>query len=276
MCSTIRATAVTELNTNSDDNTGEGLEEITVEFDVKNATLANIKLMLGSSAALDYGPLYVITPPAQIFIGEEYTLKFTWPRPPETDSSILADEKLPHLGGPLWLSATTDYDPDRAELKSVRGWLGREVILSGLICVERPSFNPLSTGNASASTEETSETYLVLWGLSQKSPPSAHQNRINHGELHSESVWCHVLAWNDLLDPSLAPLAHDILQLDLGSILVRIQNALLLTGNDLKEKCTVTQSSQEPASEITAQVWCLDFFGQETLRLRVGSSHTEP
>lgn len=263
------------MNADPDENIEEGLQTITVEFDVKSAALANIKLMLGGSVALDYGPLYVITPPAQILIGEEYTLKFSWPRPAETDSSILADENLPPRGGPLWLSATTDYDPDRAELKTVRGSLGREVHLSGLICIEQLPFDSGPTRNDSASTEETPETYLVLWGLTQKGPSSAHQNRISHGDLNSESVWCYVVAWNDLLDPSLAPLAHHILELQLERVLTRIQDALLLTGNDLKEKCTVTRSPQAPTSGITAQVWCLDFFGQETLRLRVGSSRAE-
>lgn len=275
MCTALHPTAILYLDVDSEDNIGEGEEESIVEFDVKKAPLINIKLMVGSSIALDYGPLYVITPPTQILFGAAYYLRFTWPRPPDTDSlSSTDDEDLPRVGGPLWLSATSDYDPDRGELKAVRGLLGRDVLLSGLICIERLALDPEFTGQDAANTEEISETYLVLWGLGRKAPMSAHQDRVRHGELYSESVWCYIVTWDDVLDPSLAPLAHDILQLDLASTLTRIQGALLLSGNDLKENCTVARSRRGPASGIKAQILCLDFFGQETLQLRVENSYT--
>lgn len=229
--------------------------------------------MIGSSFTLDYGQLYVITPPTQIVLGPEYTLLFAWPRPPETSSLIqTTDEKSPDVSGPLWLGATSDYDPDRVELKFVRDSLGADALLNGFICIERPA--PKLESNIQDDTElgEISELYLVLWGLRKQTVPSAHHSEVSHGEAYPESAWCYVVAWEDVLDASLAPLAYDILQLDLAGILTRMKASLRLTRNDLKERWTVIQSLPESAAEVTAQISCLDFFGQETLQVSVESS----
>jgi hypothetical protein len=273
LCIAFSPTNSQDLDANQNAKTGEGSDERYVEFDVNKASLINIKLMLESSIALDYGPLYVITAPTQMVIGEEYAVRFTWPRPPGTaPSSRSSDEKHPPASAPLWLGATSDYDPDGAELKSVRDCFGRTLLLNGLICIDRLPMGPGFSSHVAADTEERHETYLVLWGLRRRPPPSTHQDRVSHGELYSESVWCYVVAWDDILDPSLAPLANDLLQLDLGSILTMIQGTLLPWRNDLKETCSVTWSRGGSPSGITAKVWCFDFFGQETLRLNVGSS----
>lgn len=221
---------------------------------------------------MDYGQLYVITPPTQIVLGPEYTLLFAWPRPPETSPSVQnADEKFPDVNGPLWLGATSDYDPDRVELKFVRDSLGANALLNGFMCIERPAPNLGSNNGDDTEPEEFSELYLVLWGLRKQTVPSAHHSEVSHGEAYPESAWCYVVAWEDVLDASLAPLAYDILQLDLAGILTRMKAALPLTRNDLKESWTVIRSRSGPTAEVTAQISCVDFFGQETLQVRVES-----
>lgn len=229
--------------------------------------------MIGSSFTLDYGQLCVITPPTHITLSPEYTLRFAWPRPPETGSLIqTADEKFPDDDGPLWVGATSDYDPDRVELKLYRDSLGADALLSGLICIERtpPDLDPDSQDDADA--EGLPDTYLVLWGLRKQSVPSAHHVEVSHGGVHPESAWCYVVAWEDILDPSLASLADEILQLELASILATIRANIQLTRNDFKEKWTVIQSRPGSAAEVKAQITCLDFFGQETLQLSVEGS----
>lgn len=225
---------------------------------------------------MDYGQLCVITPPTHITLSPEYTLRFAWPRPPETGSLIqTADEKFPDDDGPLWLGATSDYDPDRVELKLYRDSLGADALLSGLICIERtpPDLDPDSQDDADA--EGLPDTYLVLWGLRKQNGPSTHHVDVSHGETYPDSAWCCVVAWEDVLDPSLAPLANEILQLDLASILTSIQETLQLTRNDFKERWRVIRSSPGSAAEVTARIECLDFFGQETLQIVIGSSHAD-
>lgn len=232
--------------------------------------------MIGSSFTLDYGQLYVITPPTQIILGPEYTLRFAWPRPPEADSSTqTADEKFPHVGASLWLGATSDYDPDRVELKSVRDSLGTNALLSGFICIERPSPDLDSNSQYESGTEQWPETYLVLWGLMKQNLSAAHHSEVSHGEVYPESSWCYVVAWEDVLDLSLAALADEILQLDLSGILTRIRAILPSTRNDFNEMWTAIRSRPGRAAEVTAQISCLDFFGQETLQVRVESSPTD-
>lgn len=234
--------------------------------------------MIGSSFTLDYGHLYAITPPTQISLDPEYALRFAWPRPPEVDpSSQSFDEKRLHVGGSFWLGATSDYDPDRVELKSIRDGLGASALLSGLMCIERSPMDQDSGSENSSGDEEISELYLVLWGLRQQSVPSANHLQISHGEEYPQSAWCYVVAWEDVLDPSLAPLADQILQLDLPSILCRIEatGTLKLATDDFKEEWTVTRFHSGVAAAVTAQIACLDFFGQETLQVRVKSSHTD-
>lgn len=248
----------------------------TVEFDIKQAPLTTIKLMIGSSFTLDYGHLYAITPPAQIILGSEYAIRFTWPRPPEAGlSSRSFDEKPLHVGDSFWLGATSDYDPDRVELKSIRDFLGATALLSGLMCIEKPPMDEDSGSEDASGDEETPDIYLVLWGLRQQSVPSFNNLQIGHGEVYPESAWCCIVAWEDVLDPSLASLADEILQLDLPSILTGIQATLQLTTNDFKEKWTVVRSISGAASAVTAEIACLDFFGQETLQVRVESSHAD-
>lgn len=247
------------------------MEENTVKFDVKHALLTNIKLMVGSSFTLDYGQLNAITPPTQVFLGSEYTLRFVWPRPPETGntSSQNADEQFPRTIGPLWISATSDYDLDRVELKSVRDSMGAGILVNGLILIERPPNDVKISIHDDENAEESPERYLIFWGLK----PSAHQLYVSHGEEHAESAWCHVAACEDVLEPSLAPLVDDLLKLDLAGILTRAQASLQLTTDSLKDNWTIIQSVSGSVTEITAQICCLDFFGQETLQLRIESSH---
>lgn len=227
---------------------------------------------MGSSFTLDYGQLYVITPPTQIILGPEYTLRFAWPRPPEINSSTqTADEEIPEVGASLWLGATSDYDPDRVELKSVRDSLGAHASLSGFICIERPPPDLDSNSQDGVETDEWPESYLVLWGLRKQTVPSAYHSEVSHGEIYPESAWCYVVAWEDVLDISLAPLADEILQLDFAGILTRIQPILQLTTDDFKERWTAVRSRPGLAAEVTAQIACIDFFGQETLQVGVES-----
>lgn len=242
-----------------------------VEFDVKSAVFTNIKLLTGSSFTLDYGQLNAITPPTQVFLGPEYTLRFVWPRPPETDNALsqTTDQGLPHAGGPLWISATSDYDVDRVELKSVRDSMGADLLVSGLIRIGRSRKGANINMQDDEDAEETPESYLILWGLN----PSAQLSHVSHGEELAESAWCYVVACEDVLEPSLLPLVDDLLKLDLAGVLARAQTSLKLTVDDLKDNWTVIQSVPGSVTEITAQICCLDFFGQETLQLRIESSH---
>ncbi|KAG6355156.1 hypothetical protein INS49_004237 [Diaporthe citri] len=256
----------------------QNFEGNTLEFDVKQAPLTTIKLMIGSSFTLDYGHLHAITPPTRIVLGPEYTIRFAWPRPPETAYSIHTfDEKNLHVGGPFWLDATSDYDPDRVELKSTRDSLGTAAPISGIMCIEQPPMDQESGSEDGSGDEAIPEIYLVLWGLRQQTAQSSNRLQISHGEVNPESAWCYVVAWEDVLDPSLAPMAGEILQLDLPSILSRIRATLQLTTNDFKERWTAIQSrSGATAVAPTAQIACLDFFGQETLQVTVKSSQADP
>lgn len=247
------------------------MEGNTVEFDVKSAVFTNIKLVTGSSFTLDYGQMNAITPPTQVFLGPEYTLRFVWPRPPETDdtSSQSTGQGLPHTGGPLWISATSDYDVDRVELRSVRDSMGTGILVSGLILIERAPKDIKTSTQDDEDAQETPENYLIFWGLDS----SAYRLHVSHGEEHEECAWCYVVACEDVLEPSLAPLADDLLKLDLAGVLARAQASLQLTVGDLKDNWTVVQSVPGSVTEITAQICCLDFFGQETLQLRIEGSH---
>lgn len=232
--------------------------------------------MIGSSFTLDYGQLYVITPPTQIVLGPEYTLRFAWPRPPEIDASNqTADEKFPGVGASLWLGATSDYDPDRVELKSVRDSLGTNALLSGFICIERPPPDLDSNSQYDTGREQWPETYVVLWGLIKQNVSVAQDSEVNHGEVYPNSSWCYVVAWEDVLDSSLAPVADEILQLDLSDILTRTRAILPSTRNDFNETWTAIRSRPGQTAEVTAQISCLDFFGQETLQVTVESSPTD-
>lgn len=232
--------------------------------------------MIGSSFTLDYGQLYAITPPTQILLGPEYALRFAWPRPPEVNpSSQPTDEKHLHVRGSFWLGATSDYDPDRVELRTIRDSLGTPAHLSGLMCIEKPPIDQDSGSEDASGDEEISEPYLVLWGLRQQSVPSDSHLQISHGQVYPQSAWCCVVAWKDVLDPSLAPLADQILQLDLPSILFRIQATIQLSTTDFKEKWTLSRSHSGAATAVTAQVACFNFFGQEALQVKVESSHAD-
>lgn len=228
---------------------------------------------------MDYGHLYAITPPTQISLDPEYALRFAWPRPPEVGpSSQSSDEKRLHVSGSFWLGATSDYDPDKVELKTIRDSLDESVLLCGVMCIEQPPTYQNPSSEAASGDEDISEPYLVLWGLRQQSVPSANHLQISHGEVYPQSAWCYVVAWEDVLDPSLAPLADQLLQLDLLGILSRIQANFQLSTNDFslfKETWKVTRSNAGAAAAVTAQIACLDFFGQETLQVRVESSHAD-
>lgn len=231
--------------------------------------------MIGSSFTLDYGQLNAITPPTQISVGPEYTPHFVWPRPTETGttSSQTDDDQLTHTSESLWLSATSDYDLDRVELKSVRDSMGADLLVGGVMRIERPPKDVATSAQDGEDGEEIPESYLVVWGLKQPNMPSSHDLHVGHGDVDPESAWCYVVALEDVLEPSLAPLADDLLKLDLAGILARTRASPQLNANDLKDSWTVTRSRPGSAAEVTAQICCIDFFGQETLQVRVESSH---
>ena len=167
-----------------------------MNFDVSEAPLTTIKLMLGSSFSLNYGHLYTIRPPTQMMLGFEYKLRFAWPRPPQTSSSSHgAHEEPRNADESFWLGGTSDYDADRVDLKSVRDNFGFPILLSGFICIELSAWDPNRTDQRAADVEETSEIYLVLWGLKQHDAKSAPHFQVkSHREAYQESAWCCVVA----------------------------------------------------------------------------------